>query len=51
MTKKQMANRHSPKVNARPIRMVFEHQDSYETQVGAIAANGGSLTSLYFMRY
>jgi transposase-like protein len=33
MTKSKMANRYAPEV-----RMVFEHQGSYETQAGAIAA-------------
>ncbi len=38
MTKNKMANRYSPEVRARAVRMVFEHQGSYETQAGAIAA-------------
>ena len=38
MTKSKMANRHSPEVRARAVRMVFEHQGSYETQTGVIAA-------------
>ena len=38
MTKSKMANRYSPEVRARAVRMVFEHQGSYETQSGAIAA-------------
>ncbi len=38
MTKRKMANRYSPEVRARAVRMVFEHQGSYETQAGAIAA-------------
>ena len=38
MTKGKMANRYSPEVRARAVRMVFEHQGSYETQAGAIAA-------------
>lgn len=38
MTKSKMANCYSPEVRARAVRMVFEHQDSYETQAGAIAA-------------
>ena len=38
MTKNKMANRYSPEVHARAVRMVFEHQGSYETQAGAIAA-------------
>ncbi|MDG1459850.1 MAG: hypothetical protein P8Q92_18615 [Pseudoprimorskyibacter sp.] len=37
MTKSKMANRYSPEVCARAVRMVFEHQVSYETQAGAIA--------------
>jgi transposase-like protein len=32
MTKSKMANRYSPEVRARAVRMVFEHQGSYETQ-------------------
>ena len=35
MTKSKMANRYSPEVHARAVRMVFEHQGSYETQAGA----------------
>jgi len=38
MTKSKMANRYSPEVRARAIRMVFERQGSYEMQAGAIAA-------------
>ena len=38
MTKSKMANLYSPEVRARAVRMVFEHQGSYETQAGAIAA-------------
>jgi transposase-like protein len=38
MSKSKMANRYSPEVRARAVRMVFEHQGSYETQAGAIAA-------------
>jgi len=38
MTKSKMANRYSPEVRARAVRMVFEHRGSYETQAGAIAA-------------
>ena len=38
MTKRKIANRYSPEVRARAVRMVFEHQGSYETQAGAIAA-------------
>ena len=30
MTKSKMANRYSPEVRARAVRMVFEHQGSYE---------------------
>ena len=38
MTKSKMANRYSPEVRARAVRMVFEHQGSYETQAGAKVA-------------
>ena len=38
MTKSKMANRYSPEVRARAVRIVFEHQGSYETQAGASAA-------------
>jgi transposase len=38
MTKRKIANRYSPEVRALAVRMVFEHQGSYETQAGAIAA-------------
>jgi transposase len=37
-TKSKLPNRYSPDVRARAVQMVFEHQGSYETQVGAIAA-------------
>ena len=30
MTKSKMANRYSPEVRARAVRMVFEHQGSYD---------------------
>ncbi len=45
MTKSKMANRYSPEVRARAVRMVFEHQGSYETQ----AAGGGWLC--FFLRF
>lgn len=38
MTKGKMANRYLPEIIARAVRIVFEHQGSYETQAGAIAA-------------
>lgn len=38
MTKSKMANRYLPEVCAPAVRMVFEHQGSYATQAGAIAA-------------
>jgi transposase-like protein len=38
MEKSKMANRYSPEVRARAVRMVLEHQSSYETQGAAIAA-------------
>lgn len=38
MTKSNMANRYSPEVRARAVRMVLEHRGSYETQGAAIAA-------------
>ncbi len=38
LTKSEMANRYSPDIRARAARLVFEHQGSYETQAGAIAA-------------
>ena len=38
MTKSNMANRYSPEVRARVVRMVLEHRGSYETQEAAIAA-------------
>ena len=37
MTKNKMKSRYSPEVRAPAVRMVFEHQGSYETQAGAIA--------------
>ena len=45
MTKSKMANRYSPEVRARAVRMVFEHQGSYETQAVAIAAIAPELLS------
>ena len=38
MEKSKVANRYSPEVRARAVRMVLEHQSSYETQGAAIAA-------------
>jgi transposase-like protein len=38
MTNSKMANRYSPEVRARAVRMEFEHQGSYETHAGVIAA-------------
>ncbi len=38
MEKSKMANRYSPEVRARALRMVLEHQSSYDTQGTAIAA-------------
>jgi len=32
MTKSKMANRYSPEVRARAVRMVFEHLGSYESK-------------------
>jgi len=38
MMESNMANRYAPEVRARAVRMVFEHQGSYETQAGASIA-------------
>ena len=38
MEKSKTANRYSPELRARAVRMVLEHQSSYETQAAAIAA-------------
>ena len=38
MEKSKTSNRYSPEMRARAVRMVLEHQGSYETQAGAIAA-------------
>jgi transposase len=38
MTKRKMANRYLPEVRTRAVRMIYEHQGSYETQQGAIVA-------------
>jgi len=38
MEKSKMAHRYSPEVRARAVRMVLEHQSSYQTQGAAIAA-------------
>ena len=37
-TRSKTANRYSPEVRERAVRMVLEHQGSYETQIAAIAA-------------
>ena len=43
-----MVNRYSPEVRARAVRMVFEHQGSYETQaIAAIAPKIGSVADSY----
>jgi transposase-like protein len=41
MEKSKMANRYSPEVRARAVRMVLEHQSSYETQA---ACDSGDCT-------
>ncbi|EDM72129.1 ISHne1, transposase orfB [Roseobacter sp. AzwK-3b] len=46
MTKSKMANRYSPEVRARAVRMIFEYQGSYETQAGAIAAIAPKIGSI-----
>ena len=38
MEKSKTSNRYSPEVRARAVRMVLEHQGSYETQAAAIVA-------------
>jgi len=38
MTESKMGNRHVPEVRVRAVRMVLEHQGSYETQAAAITA-------------
>lgn len=38
MEKSKISNRYSPEVRTRAVRMVLEHQGSYETQSAAIAA-------------
>jgi len=38
MEKSKKSNRYSPEVRTRAVRMVLEHQGSYETQSAAIAA-------------
>ena len=38
MEKSKTSNRYSPEVRARAVRMVLEHQGSYETQGAAIVA-------------
>ena len=38
MEKSKTSNRYSPEMRARAVRMVLEHQGSYETQSAAIAA-------------
>ena len=38
MEKSKTSNRYSPEMRARAVRMVLEHQGSYETQNAAVAA-------------
>ena len=38
MEKSKTSNRYSPELRARAVRMVLEHQGSYETQSAAVAA-------------
>ena len=38
MEKSKTSNRYSPEMRARAVRMVLEHQGSYETQSAAVAA-------------
>jgi transposase len=38
MEKSKTSNRYSPEMRARAVRMVLEHQGSYETQSSAVAA-------------
>lgn len=38
MGKSKTSNRYSPEMRARAVRMVLEHQGSYETQSAAVAA-------------
>ena len=38
MEKSKASNRYSPEMRARAVRMVLEHQGSYGTQSGAVAA-------------
>ena len=38
MEKSKTLNRYSPEMRARAVRMVLEHQGSYETQSAAVAA-------------
>lgn len=38
MEKSKRSNRYSPEIRARAVRMVLEHQGSYETQGAAVAA-------------
>ena len=38
MEKSKRSNRYSPEMRARAVRMVLEHQGSYETQGAAVAA-------------
>ena len=38
MEKSKASNRYSPEMRARAVRMVLEHQGSYETQSAAVAA-------------
>ena len=40
MEKSKTSNRYSPEMRARAVRMVLEHQGSYETQSAAVAAIG-----------
>jgi transposase-like protein len=43
MTKNKIGNRYAPAVRARTVRIVFEHQGSYDNQVTEIAAKIGCI--------
>ena len=38
MEKSKTSNRYSPEMRARAVRMVLDHQGSYETQSAAVSA-------------
>ena len=54
MEKSKTSNRYSPEVQSRAVRMVLEHQGSYETQSATIivwAKDNGGMGTFYRSRH